>query len=137
MLNAMCSVRTQWAKICFFVKSISRKFREIDFTKKVWAHSAILSWWMLWKKYCPPPKWLRTRTSKWLTKVRIVKIIKMSMQKRKNYAQEIHEPRWRRNKKRDLHYYSIYLKKLTGFTLYVPLIFLNANKWYKFSYSIF
>ena len=43
---------------------------------------------------------MRTRTSKWLTKVRIVKIIKMSMQKKKNYAQEIHEPRWRRKKER-------------------------------------
>ena len=32
--------------------------------------------------------------------VRIVKIIKMSMQKKKNYAQEIHEPRWRRKKER-------------------------------------
>ena len=95
-----CVLFAQWAKICFFVKSISRKFRDIDFTKKVLAHSAILSWWMLWKKYCPPHKWLRTRTSKWLTKVRIVKIIKMSMQKKKNYAQEIHEPRWRRKKER-------------------------------------
>ena len=40
----------------------------------------------------------------------------MSMQKKKNYAQEIHEPRWRR-KKRDLHYYSIYLKKTYWFYL--------------------
>ena len=132
----MCSVRTQWAKICFFVKSISRKFREIDFTKIVLAHSAILSWWMLWKKYFPPPKWLRTRTSKWLTKVRIVKIIKMSMQKRKIMPKKFMNQDGE-EKKRDLHYYSIYLKKLTGFTLYVPLIFLNANKWYKFSYSTF
>ena len=99
MLNAMCSVRTQWAKICFFVKSISRKFREINFTKKVLAHSAILSWWMLWKKYCPPlNEWELVHQNG--LKVRIVKIIKMSMQKKKNYAQEIHEPRWRRKKER-------------------------------------
>ena len=56
--------------------------------------------------------------------------------KQENDAQErIHEPRWRR--KRYLHYHSIYKKiktantkkkKLNGFTLYVLLIFLNANK---------
>ena len=106
-----------------------------NFTKKVLAHSAVLSWWMLWKKNCPPLKVLRTRTSKWLTKVRIVKLLKCQCKKRKIMPKKFMNQDGE-EKKRDLHYYSIYLKKLTGFTLYVPLIFLNANKWYKFSYLI-
>ena len=53
-----------------------------------------------YEKFFPSPQWLRTRTSNAYL-VRIVKIIKMSMQKKK-YAQEIHEPRWRR-KKREIY----------------------------------
>ena len=64
------------------------------------AHSAILSWWMLWKNISLPLNDWELVRQNGLLKYELSKLLKMSMQKKKNYAQEIHEPRWRRKKER-------------------------------------
>ena len=69
-----------------------------------------------YEKFFPSPQWLRTRTSNAYL-VRIVKIIKMSMQKKKKICPRNSWTKMEKKKKRDLHYYSIYLKKTYWFYL--------------------